>query len=136
MRKIALPSYTCVINIDSFRNINPLMIDHFYYLEFIKAVILKSLWIMFILFMKNSSNKYYHAKNFSHFSRGNLSSKLNLIFIYFSSYSFQFLVIDLIKLLILIHRSLYFLIFSLLSLVATSVEYLFLLFFANVDNMA
>ena len=36
--------------------------------------------------------------------KGNLSSELNLIFIYFSSKLFEFLVIDLITSLILIHR--------------------------------
>ena len=51
--------------------------------------------------------------------RGNSSSELNLIFIYFS------LVINLIKSLILLHSSSCFLIFSMLSLVGTSVKYLF-----------
>ena len=40
--------------------------------------------------------------------RGNSSSELNLIFVYFLSYSSEFLVIDLIKSLILVHSSPFF----------------------------
>ena len=57
--------------------------------------------------------------------KGNFSSQLNLIFIYFLSYSSEILVIDPIKSLILLHSSSYFLIFSLLSLAGTSVKYSF-----------
>ena len=63
--------------------------------------------------------------------RGNSSSELSLIFIYFSSQSSEFLVIDLMKSLILIRSSSYFLIFSLLSLVGTNFKYLFRLIFSK-----
>ena len=66
------------------------------------------------------------CQEFLYLFRGNSSSKLNLIFIYFYL-NHQFVVIDLIKFLILLHSSSYFLIFSLLSLVATSARYLGLL---------
>ena len=56
---------------------------------------------------------------------GNSSSKLNLIFIYFIFQSSEFIVINLIKSLLLIHSYPYFFIFSLLWLVGTSVNYLF-----------
>ena len=47
--------------------------------------------------------------------RGNSSSELNLIFTYFSSQSSEFLDIDLIKSLILIQNSSYFLFVSLFN---------------------
>ena len=53
--------------------------------------------------------------------KGKLSSESNLIFIYFSSWSSEILVIDLTKSLILPRSSLFLKIFSLLSLVGTSV---------------
>ena len=57
--------------------------------------------------------------------RGNLSSELNLIFIYFSSQLSVFFVINLIKSLILPHSTSYFFIFSLLPLVGNSIKDLF-----------
>ena len=57
--------------------------------------------------------------------RGNLSSELNLIFIYFSSQLSVFFVINLIKSLILPHSTSYFFIFSLLPLVGNSINDLF-----------
>ena len=74
-------------------------------------------------FKKNSSNNYYHARNSIVLFRGTSSSELNFVFIYFPSSSFEVLVIDLVKSLILLQSSSYFLIFSLLSLVGTSVKY-------------
>ena len=63
--------------------------------------------------------------------RGNSSSELNLIFIYFSSKSSEFSVIDLIKSLILLQSSSYLFIFPLLSIVGISVKYLLPLIFSN-----
>ena len=74
-------------------------------------------------FKKNSSNNYYHARNSIVLFRGTSSSELNFVFIYFPSSSFEVLVIDLVKSLILLQSSSCFLIFSLLSLVGTSVKY-------------
>ena len=76
---------------------------------------LKKLKEKFVIFMKNSSNTIALFK-------GKLSSESNLIFIYFLSKSSTFLFIDLIKSQILLHSSSYMLIFSLLSLVGTSVR--------------
>ena len=83
------------------------------------------MWILFIIFMKNGSKNYCHVGTCIILFRGNSSSKLNLIFVNFSSKSSEFLVNDLIKSLILIHSSLYYLIFSSLSSVETSAKYLF-----------
>ena len=71
------------------------------------------MWIIFIICIKNSSNNYYHAWNFYRFV-------YRFIGIRFFIIVSEFLTINLIKSLILRHRSSYFFIFSLLSLVESN----------------
>ena len=63
--------------------------------------------------------------------RDNLSSELNLIFIYFSSNSSKFLVIDFFKSLILINSFSYFLVLPLFSLSRTSFNFFFPLIYSK-----
>ena len=63
--------------------------------------------------------------------KDNSPSELNLISTYFSSYTSEFLFNDLLKSLFLLQISAIFLIFSLLSLEGTSINYLFLLTFSK-----
>ena len=100
--------FACFINISSFRNVNSIITKHFY--NSYRYLSKKNLWIMFIVFKKNSSNKeflLFYLKVTHH--------HLYLIFIYILSESSEFL----------LHNFLYF--FSLLLLGGTSVKYLFLL---------
>ena len=74
---------------------------------------LRKMCIIFIICMKNSSNNYYHAWNFYRFVHRFMEIRFFIIIS-------EFLTINLIKSLILRHRSSYFFIFSLLSLVESN----------------
>ena len=76
---------------------------------------------MFVAGIENKPNNYYYAIQFSLISRITWSSKSNMIFIYFLSYSSELLFLDLTRYLILLHVASYVLRLSLISSVEISV---------------
>ena len=78
--------------------------------------------IIFVIFIKTPLKTIVMIGTSIVLFRCNSSSQLNWLFRYFSSYSYEFLVINLIKYLVLLHSSSIFFYFLFISLVGTSVK--------------
>ena len=127
---------TCLVTVNSFRNINSIIIYHFYIIHNLYRRSSKKICGQYLLFSWKASLttiimlqiSFYTLQIFIILFGGN---SLSSIFVYFSSELSQFLVLKLIKSLILLHSSLCFSIICLLLLVGTRVKYLSLLIFSK-----